>query len=117
MEPQERTIFKKIIDREIPADIVFETDEVLAFKDIHPQAPTHILVIPKKELTGVAAAKDDDRELLGSLLLAARDIAQELGLVEQGYRLVINQGAAAGQTVFHLHLHILSGREMQWPPG
>ena len=111
------TIFSKIIRKEIPADIVFEDDEVLAFRDINPQAPVHILVVPKKPITGIAAARDEDGTILGRLLLAARDIAAREGLNEGGYRLVINNGERAGQSVFHLHLHILGGRGFIWPPG
>ena len=113
----EETIFSKIIRKEIPADIVFESERVLAFRDINPQAPTHVLVIPKKFIRDMAGAADDDRELLGELLLAARHVASGLGLEEGGYRLVVNNGAAAGQTVFHLHVHLLGGRPFSWPPG
>ncbi|WKZ56401.1 MAG: histidine triad nucleotide-binding protein [Bdellovibrionota bacterium] len=111
----EQTIFAKIIRKEIPAAIVYENERILAFKDIAPQAPTHILVIPKKALADVAAAKEDDAALLGELLLSAAHIAKEQGLTD--YRIVINNGAEAGQTVFHLHLHLLGGRPMRWPPG
>lgn len=117
MADQEETIFSKIIRKEIPADIVYETESVLAFKDIAPQAPVHILVIPKKHIRDVSAASDDDGEVLGQLLLAAKAVAREQSLEEDGYRLVINNGAKAGQTVFHLHLHILGGRPFTWPPG
>ena len=111
------TIFQKIIDREIPADIVFEDEHVLAFRDINPQAPVHILVIPKRRIISVAHAEDSDAELLGRVLLAARDIAAAEGLGEDGYRLVVNNGTNAGQTVFHLHVHVLGGRGLGWPPG
>ena len=111
------TLFSKIISREIPATIVFENDAVLAFRDITPQAPVHILVIPKKPLRDITAASDADKMLLGELLFAAREIAVAEGLVEGGYRLVINNGEGAGQSVFHLHLHILGGRGFSWPPG
>jgi histidine triad (HIT) family protein len=111
------TIFGKIIRREIPADIVYETDTVLAFRDIAPVAPTHILVIPKTPLANVAAASPADQGLLGELLLAAAQIAREQGLEEGGYRIVTNVGEGAGQTVFHLHLHIIGGRRLLWPPG
>ena len=110
------TIFGKIIRKEIPADIVYEDDLVLAFKDIAPQAPVHILVIPKKTIPKVADVRSEDKELLGHLLLAARNVAEEAGL-DNGYRLVINSGIDGGQTVFHLHVHILGGRAMKWPPG
>ncbi|MBZ8178779.1 histidine triad nucleotide-binding protein [Oscillatoria salina] len=110
------TIFGKIIRREIPADIVYEDDLALAFKDIAPQAPTHILVIPKKPISQLEEATDEDRELLGHLLLTAKKVAEDAGLTN-GYRLVINNGPDGGQTVDHLHCHILGDRQMQWPPG
>lgn len=110
------TLFEKIIQREIPADIVYEDDTVLAFRDIQPQAPTHVLVIPKKPIPRVAAAQAEDRETLGHLLLKAAEIAGTLEL-ENGFRLVINNGKDGGETVPHLHCHILGGRPLQWPPG
>lgn len=113
----DKTIFQSIIDKEIPADIVYEDDQVLAFNDINPQAPVHILVIPKKPIPMIADATKDDRDLLGDLLLAAQNIAKEKNLDHSGYRLVINNGSGAGQTVFHLHVHILGGRSLSWPPG
>lgn len=111
------TIFSKIIRKEIPAQIVYETEKVLAFKDINPQAPTHILIIPKPIIKDVASAGPEHKELLGELLLAAGEVARQAGLDEGGYRLVINNGSGAGQTVFHLHIHLLAGRPMHWPPG
>lgn len=110
------TIFGKIIRREIPADIVYEDDLCLAFRDVNPQAPTHVLVIPKKEIARLADAQPEDQALIGHLLLAANTIARELG-IEDAYRVVVNNGAGAGQSVFHLHLHILAGRPLRWPPG
>ena len=110
------TIFAKIISKEIPADIVYEDDECLAFRDVNPQAPVHILVIPKKPLARLVEAGDDDRALLGRLLLTANKVALEQG-VGDAFRLVVNNGADAGQSVFHLHLHILAGRSFTWPPG
>jgi histidine triad (HIT) family protein len=110
------TIFSKIIRREIPADIVYEDDLVLAFKDITPKAPVHILLIPKKPIPQLAAAESQDHALMGHLLLTAKRVAEQVGL-NQGYRVVINNGADGGQTVDHLHLHILGGRQMEWPPG
>lgn len=110
------TIFTKIINREISADIVYEDDRALAFKDINPQAPTHILVIPKKPIPQLAQAEEGDQDLLGHLLLIVKQIAAQAGL-DNGYRVVINNGSDGGQTVDHLHLHILGGRSMQWPPG
>ena len=111
------TLFEKIIAREIPADIVYEDDLVLAFNDINPKAPTHVLIIPKKPIPRIAEAEPGDHQVLGHLLLKAREIAGELGLHENGFRLVINNGSDAGETVPHLHLHILGGRAMTWPPG
>jgi len=111
------TLFEKIIAREIPADIIYEDDLVLAFNDINPKAPTHVLVIPKKPIPRIAEAEPEDHQVLGHLLLKAREIAGELGLHESGFRLVINNGKDAGESVPHLHLHILGGRSMTWPPG
>lgn len=111
------TIFSKIINKEIPADIVFEDEDILAFRDINPQAPVHILVIPKKPLPDIGQAEAQDSQLLGNLLLAAANIAKKQGLDSDGYRVVINTGKNGGQTVFHLHLHILGGRKLAWPPG
>ena len=113
----EKTIFKKIIDREIPADIVYEDDEVLAFKDISPQAPVHILIVPKAEIATINDAKPEHAELIGKMVLAAKKIAKENNIHEEGYRLVFNCNEGAGQTVFHIHLHLLGGRDLKWPPG
>lgn len=110
------TIFGKIIRREIPADIVYEDDLCIAFRDINPQAPTHVQLIPKKEITRLSDATPEDAALLGHLLLAAGKVAQQLGVAD-AFRLVVNNGAGAGQSVFHLHLHILGGRALKWPPG
>ncbi len=110
------TIFSKIINREISADIVYEDDRAIAFKDINPQAPTHILVIPKKPIPQLASAEKADQDLLGHLLLIVKQVAAEAGL-DNGYRVVLNNGADGGQTVDHIHFHILGGRSMQWPPG
>lgn len=110
------TIFSKIIRREIPANIVYEDDLALAFTDINPQAPTHVLLIPKKTIPQLDAATDEDRDLLGYLLLTAKKIAAQMGL-KKGYRVVINNGEDGGQTVYHLHIHILGDRQMVWPPG
>ena len=111
------TIFTKIIERELPADIVLETDTVLAFKDINPQAPVHVLVIPKKPLPRLSNAGAEDSALLGELLSAAREVAEREGIAGSGYRVVINNGDHGGQEVEHLHLHVLGGRQMKWPPG
>jgi histidine triad (HIT) family protein len=110
------TLFSKIVARQIPADIVYEDELCLAFRDINPQAPTHVLLIPKQEIPKLVDAGAADQALLGHLLLAAGKIARQLG-VGDAFRLVVNNGAEAGQTVFHLHLHILAGRAMHWPPG
>lgn len=110
------TLFDKIIRREIPADIVYEDDLCLAFRDIQPQAPVHILLIPKIQIPTLAEAQPEHQSLLGHLLLTAAAIAREQGLT-QGYRIVNNCGSDGGQTVYHLHFHILGGRSMQWPPG
>ena len=111
------TLFEKIIAREIPADILYEDDRVLAFKDINPQAPVHVLVIPKQSIPRIAEAANSDQDLLGHLLLKARDVAGELGLKENGFRLVINNSPDGGESVPHLHCHILGGRGLNWPPG
>lgn len=110
------TLFSKIINREIPADIVYEDDKCLAFRDINPQAPVHILIVPKQAIAKIAEASTDDRSLLGHLLLKAGEIAKQEGYGD-AFRLIINNGASAGQTVFHLHVHILAGRDFSWPPG
>lgn len=110
------TIFGRIIKREIPADIVYEDDLCLAFRDIHPQAPTHVLLIPKQELPKLSDASAGDQALLGHLMVTAAKVAQQLG-VGDAFRVVLNNGAQAGQSVFHLHLHILGGRPFRWPPG
>jgi histidine triad (HIT) family protein len=111
------TIFTKIINREIPADIVYETDDVLAFRDIHPQAPVHVLVIPKRPVESIAHAGPEHEALMGRLLLAAAEVARVEGVAEEGYRVVTNIGQHGGQSVFHLHLHVLGGRQLGWPPG
>ncbi|GBD89205.1 HIT-like protein [bacterium BMS3Abin03] len=112
------TIFSKIINKEIPADIVYETDNVLAFKDINPQAPVHILIIPKIEIPKVSDINGKEHaELLGELFDAANKLAKEMGITEDGFRLVFNCGRNGGQDVYHLHMHLLGGRQMKWPPG
>jgi histidine triad (HIT) family protein len=111
------TIFSKIIAKEIPSQIVYEDDRALAFRDIAPKAPTHILVIPKKEIATLAEATVADEGLLGHLLLVAEKVARQEGLAASGYRLVINNGRDAGQAVAHIHVHLLGGRALQWPPG
>lgn len=112
-----KTLFEKIIAREIPANIVYEDDQVLAFRDIKPQAPTHVLVIPKKPIARIGEAEPADQVVLGQLLLKAAEVARQLGLAKSGYRLVFNNGPDAGEAVPHLHCHLLGGRPMSWPPG
>lgn len=111
------TLFERIAAGEIPAEVVRMDDHVLAIRDINPQAPVHILVVPRKPIPRIGLAGGDDAELLGKLLLAAREIAREEGIEESGYRLVINNGPHAGESVPHLHVHLLGGRPMDWPPG
>ena len=111
------TIFKKIIDKEIPAKIVYEDDLCLAFHDVSPQAPIHVLVIPKKEIKSIAALTTEDQKLLGHLMFKIKEVASDLGLAENGYRVVTNIGDQGGQSVDHLHFHILGGRSLSWPPG
>ena len=113
----EKTLFTRIIEGEIPGDFVHRDDRCVVIRDIQPQAPTHLLVIPIKEIGGVQHAEPEDRDLLGHLLLTARAVAEKEGLVETGYRVVINAGADAGQEVPHLHLHVIGGRTLVWPPG
>lgn len=112
----EKTIFKKIIDGEIPADIVYEDDQCLAFRDINAQAPTHILVIPRKEIVSLDHLTDEDESLVGHMYSVIRKVAAESGL-SNGYRVVVNCGKNGGQSVDHLHFHILGGRQLSWPPG
>jgi histidine triad (HIT) family protein len=116
----EKTVFQKIIDREIPAPLVYEDEHCAAFNDINPQAPVHVLIVPKKVIPRVGEAGAEDRETLGALLLAAGQVAEKLGVKDRtqaGFRLVINHGKNAGETVPHLHVHLLAGRELDWPPG
>ncbi len=110
------TIFKKIIDKEIPANIIYEDDRCLAFHDVAPQAPTHVLVIPKKEIASLAELDDGDADLIGHMYIVIRNLARELGLGD-GYRVVVNSGRDGGQSVDHLHFHLLGGRQLKWPPG
>jgi histidine triad (HIT) family protein len=112
-----KTIFEKIIAREIPADIVHEDDLCVCFRDIAPQAPVHLVLVPKRVIPRIAEAGDGDRDLLGHMLLSARKVAKEQGLGESGFRLVINNGPDGGESVPHLHIHILGGRALDWPPG
>lgn len=112
-----RTIFARIADHEVPAEIVYEDEHCLAFRDIHPQAPVHLLIIPRRPLPSLAEAAASDAALLGHLLLVAARVAKAEGLAADGYRVVANTGRHGGQTVAHLHLHVLGGRQMGWPPG
>ena len=111
------TIFEKIAAREIPAKIAFEDDEVMAFHDVNPQAPVHILVVPKRVILRLAEADETDQSLLGRLILTAAKVARDLGISESGYRVVINSGPDAGESVPHLHVHLLGKRALAWPPG
>ncbi len=111
------TIFEKIAAREIPAQLVFEDDEVMAFHDVTPQAPAHVLIVPKRVIPRLAEAQESDQALLGKLLLTAAHVARDLGLSESGYRVVINNGPDAGESVPHLHVHLLGKRALAWPPG
>ena len=111
------TIFKKIIDKEIPSDIIFENDKILCFKDINAAAPIHLLIIPKKEIATVNDVEQSDKELIGEMFIAAKNIAKKMNISEDGYRLVVNCNDNAGQTVHHLHMHLLAGKKFLWPPG
>lgn len=110
------TIFQKILNKEINADIVYEDEKSLVFRDINPVAPTHLLIIPKKQIEKISDANEEDQDLLGHLFLVAGKVAKDLG-IENAFRLVVNNGAGAQQTVFHLHIHLLADREFTWPPG
>ena len=110
-------LFCKIVDGDIPSNVVFENESVLAFRDINPQAPTHILIIPRRHISTINDIAADDRETVGSLFTAAKEIAGAENLTESGYRVVMNCGEGAGQSVFHIHLHLLGGRGLGWPPG
>jgi len=112
-----KTLFEKIIAREIPAAIVYEDELVCAFRDIGPKAPTHVLIVPKKPIPRVSESTEADKELLGHLMVKAAEVARQLGIEKSGYRLVINNGPDAGESVPHLHCHILGGRKLDWPPG
>ena len=111
------TIFKKIINKEIPADIIYENDKIICFKDINGVAPKHYLIIPKKEVSTINDIQDSDKDLIGEMFLGAKHIAKLLNINETGYRLVINCNGDAGQTVYHIHMHLLGGRKLKWPPG
>lgn len=111
------TIFSKIINKEIHADILFENDKILAFRDISPQAPVHFLVIPKKEIRTINDINEEDKSLIGELFIVAKEIAKKEGISGKGYRTIFNCNEHGGQTVYHIHLHVLGGRQLEWPPG
>ncbi len=113
----EKTLFEKIVDREIPADIVYEDDICLCFHDINPQAPTHLLIVPRKPIPRISESEDADIDILGHLLLTAKKVSKQEGFDQSGFRTVINNGSDGGEEVPHLHLHILAGRKLNWPPG
>ena len=110
-------LFCKVLNGDIPADIIYESDSAIAFRDINPQAPTHVLVIPRKHVATINDLSEEDQEIIGSLYLAAKDIARDEGISDEGYRAVMNCNEGAGQSVFHIHLHVLGGRALSWPPG
>lgn len=110
-------LFCRIVNKELPAKIVHEDEQAIAFEDINPQAPTHILIVPRKHIAGLNEAAAEDAALLGQLHLLAAELARQRGIAESGYRVVLNNGRGAGQSIFHLHLHLLGGRGMRWPPG
>jgi len=110
-------LFLKIINREIPADIVYENDEILAFRDINPQAPVHLLIIPKEQIPTMNDLEPQHADMVGRLFLVARELAEKEGIAEEGYRVVMNCNQAGGQAVYHIHLHLIGGRQMKWPPG
>jgi histidine triad (HIT) family protein len=115
--PEHDCLFCKIGAGDIPAEVIHETDDLLAFRDINPQAPTHALIIPKRHIASINDLQADDADTVGKLFLAAKEIARDEGFSDPGYRVVMNCNAAAGQTVFHIHLHLLGGRDLSWPPG
>ncbi|XP_076818283.1 adenosine 5'-monophosphoramidase HINT1-like [Clavelina lepadiformis] len=116
-QPGGDTIFGKIVRKEIPADIIYEDDSCLAFRDVNPQAPVHFLVIPKKGIPQLSKCEDDDAGLLGRMMLVAKKCAEKEGIAENGFRVVINDGRDGAQSVYHLHLHVMGKRQMAWPPG
>ena len=113
----EKTIFQKIIDRELKADILFENKNIIAFKDINAIAPVHILIVPKKYIDSINSLQSEDKEIIGEMFIVAKDLAKELKIDESGYRTVFNTNDDAGQTVYHIHLHLIGGRKLDWPPG
>ena len=113
----EKTIFEKIIDKELEADIIYEDDKIIAFNDIAPIAPTHILIVPKKKISSINDLEKEDKELIGEMFILAKELAEKYKINESGYRTVFNTNGDAGQTVFHIHLHLIGGRKLDWPPG
>ena len=113
----EKTIFQKIIDREIKADIIFENDNIIAFNDVNPVAPIHILIVPKKLIESINSIEEEDGELIGEMFYVAKKLAKKLKINESGYRTVFNTNDDGGQTVYHIHLHLIGGRKLDWPPG
>ncbi|MFL2642554.1 MAG: histidine triad nucleotide-binding protein [Dehalococcoidia bacterium] len=113
----EKTIFEKIIDKELEADIIYEDDKIIAFNDIAPIAPTHILIVPKKKISSINDLEKEDKELMGEMFILAKELAKKYKINETGYRTVFNTNNDAGQTVFHIHLHLIGGRKLDWPPG
>jgi histidine triad (HIT) family protein len=114
---EEETVFSQIIDKKKPAEIIYEDEEVVAFKDINPQAPVHILIVPRKRIPKLTAVDDSDAEILGRMVIVAKKIAKDFGLDHDGFRLLMNEGKNGGQTIYHLHFHLLGGRRLMWPPG
>ncbi len=114
---EEETIFSQIIDKKKPAEIIFEDEEVVAFKDINPQAPVHVLIVPRKPIPKLTDADESDTAVLGKMVMVARQIAKDFGLDIDGFRLLLNEGKNGGQTIYHLHFHLLGGRRLMWPPG
>ncbi len=114
---EEETIFSQIINKKKPAEIIFEDEEVIAFKDINPQAPVHVLIVPRKPIPKLTDADESDTAILGKMVMVARQIAKDFGLDEDGFRLLLNEGKNGGQTIYHLHFHLLGGRRLMWPPG
>jgi histidine triad (HIT) family protein len=114
---EEETIFSQIISKQKPAEIIYEDDDVMAFKDINPQAPVHVLIVPKKPIPKLTAADESDMMILGKLVIVAKQIAKDYGLEDDGFRLLLNEGKNGGQTIYHLHFHLLGGRRLMWPPG
>tara|TARA_A100000164_G_scaffold320398_1_gene302545 strand:+ start:788 stop:1144 length:357 start_codon:yes stop_codon:yes gene_type:complete len=113
----EKTIFQKIIDKELEADILYENENIIAFNDIAPIAPTHILIVPKKMIASINDLEKEDKELIGEMFILAKELAEKYKINESGYRTVFNTNGDAGQTVFHIHLHLIGGRKLDWPPG